>query len=331
LYERLVEISPDIIFRIRLHPAVAFEYINPAGERILGHPLAELRAADKEYLLSILAGDSERASVEDTLAGRAFHAQTLRRWQRQDGKLIWTEQHQIPIYDKSGRLVAQEGVARDVTDREDALEALRSNEERQRRILESLPDLLLRINGDGRFVEHIPTGSRQPASVFLDRSIEDVVPAEALPAVQRALSRAAAGHSDAVRCAVNIFGGERTYEFRFVAAGASEPLVFLRDVTGEVWYQGEEQRQRERALLDLEIDRSIGLRNPYQLTLRELAVLHLVSWGSSDKEIATKLGVALSTVNKHVSHILAKMQVASRTEAGVRAVHEGIVSARPAG
>jgi DNA-binding NarL/FixJ family response regulator len=187
----------------------------------------------------------------------------------------------------------------------------------------------MRINGEGRFVDHIATGSRQPAGFFLNKTIAEVVPAQALPAVQRALARAVAGQADAVRCALNIFGGDRTYEFRFVATNSSDPLVFLRDVTGEVWYQGEEERRRERDRLELEVDRTIGLRNPYQLTFRELAVLHLISWGSSDKEIAAKLGIALSTVNKHVSHILAKMQVSSRTEAGVRAAHEGIVSARP--
>jgi DNA-binding NarL/FixJ family response regulator len=48
--------------------------------------------------------------------------------------------------------------------------------------------------------------------------------------------------------------------------------------------------------------------------------------GAADKEIANELGITLSTVNKHVSNILGKMNAASRTEASVRALQEGLTS-----
>ena len=64
----------------------------------------------------------------------------------------------------------------------------------------------------------------------------------------------------------------------------------------------------------------------YEFTFREFTVLHLVAKGVADKEIANELGVVPSTVHKHVSSILGKMGASSRTEAGVRAVREGLVS-----
>ena len=63
-YQRLVESCPDMIYRLRVHPDVAFEYINPAGERVLGYPLEQLRAMGKEELFGILADDEERADRE---------------------------------------------------------------------------------------------------------------------------------------------------------------------------------------------------------------------------------------------------------------------------
>ncbi len=54
--------------------------------------------------------------------------------------------------------------------------------------------------------------------------------------------------------------------------------------------------------------------------------LHLVGAGRSDKQIGAELGISPLTAQKHVSNILTKMDAASRTEAGVRAVREGLLS-----
>ena len=53
-------------------------------------------------------------------------------------------------------------------------------------------------------------------------------------------------------------------------------------------------------------------------------MLHLVAEGAADKQIAESLGISIYTVNKHVGNILGKMGAASRTEAGVRAIREGL-------
>jgi DNA-binding NarL/FixJ family response regulator len=50
-----------------------------------------------------------------------------------------------------------------------------------------------------------------------------------------------------------------------------------------------------------------------------------VAEGKSDREIAAELGISGTTVQKHVSNILGKMQATSRTEAGVRAFREGLL------
>ena len=62
------------------------------------------------------------------------------------------------------------------------------------------------------------------------------------------------------------------------------------------------------------------------LTGRELQVLTLLAQGRSNREIARKLGVAEKTVKTHVSAVLAKLGVADRTQAAVRAVELGLLS-----
>lgn len=66
-----------------------------------------------------------------------------------------------------------------------------------------------------------------------------------------------------------------------------------------------------------------GLLDP--LTSRELEVLALLADGCSNQEIAGKLVVALATVKKHTSSILAKLEANSRTQAVARARRLGLV------
>jgi len=62
------------------------------------------------------------------------------------------------------------------------------------------------------------------------------------------------------------------------------------------------------------------------LTERELEVLRLIAQGLANKEIAAKLFVAEWTVRTHVSNILGKLQLASRTQAALFAIRSGIAS-----
>jgi LuxR family maltose regulon positive regulatory protein len=61
-----------------------------------------------------------------------------------------------------------------------------------------------------------------------------------------------------------------------------------------------------------------------QLTARELDVLRLLAAGTPNPRIAKELVVSLDTVKKHVSHILAKLGAANRTEAVTRARQLGL-------
>lgn len=67
-------------------------------------------------------------------------------------------------------------------------------------------------------------------------------------------------------------------------------------------------------------------RTPDPLTTRELDILRLIAQGQSNKEIASQLTIAEETVHTHVSSILGKLHLASRTQAALYALKEGIAS-----
>ena len=71
--------------------------------------------------------------------------------------------------------------------------------------------------------------------------------------------------------------------------------------------------------------------SPETLTDRETEVLRLLAQGCANKEIARILIIGEKTVKTHVSNVLAKLGVQSRTQAALYAVRIGLVSAPPEG
>jgi two-component system, NarL family, response regulator LiaR len=64
---------------------------------------------------------------------------------------------------------------------------------------------------------------------------------------------------------------------------------------------------------------------PSPLSPRELEVLRLVADGLSNKDIAARLEISLSTVKTHVQEILERLAVSDRTQAAVQALRRGLL------
>jgi DNA-binding NarL/FixJ family response regulator len=112
---------------------------------------------------------------------------------------------------------------------------------------------------------------------------------------------------DSVLAALRV--GARGYVLK--GASQEEVLAAIRTVAGGGAVFG--QRVAERVLRTRDPGTSL------RLTEREAAVLALVADGRSNPEIARELAISLKTVQNHVTHVLAKMQVRDRTQAALRA------------
>ncbi|MCW3055662.1 MAG: putative two-component system response regulator [Chthonomonadales bacterium] len=125
-----------------------------------------------------------------------------------------------------------------------------------------------------------------------------------------------------------------TYMARAVAGGAAgyllkgveqdEMLESLRTVI-----QGDtllSAKELVRALRDVS-ETSIGSPDLIEpLTGREEEVLRLLSTGISNRDMATVLFVAESTIKTHVEHILSKLGVSDRVQAAVWAARHGVAA-----
>lgn len=72
-----------------------------------------------------------------------------------------------------------------------------------------------------------------------------------------------------------------------------------------------------------------GYNNIAGLTEREISLLQLVANGLSNKEIASELGLAESTVKNRLSILFQKLDVKDRTQAAIYAMTHGLVTTAP--
>ena len=319
----MMDRAEDIILRVRPGRPPIVEYVNPAFERITGYTADELRA-DPQLLLR-MAHPEDRDSFGEALLEGDMAQPTVWRWMRRDGRALWTEGRRTSFSDSEGRLVV-EAVTRDITAQKDAEARAEAAHQREVRTLSAVPDAILHIGRDC-----VITGYRPPRGSVSPFG-EDIVGtrlADALPEEPEVVAQIAMAFDTGVaqthRFDRRIGETDRVFACRTALLDSDQLVMFVRDVTGEEFIARAAAKERSREELEGRAGRQILRKNPYSLTFREFSVLELVASGMSDKQIAAELGISLNTVGKHVSNILGKMQVGSRTEATARALHEHLL------
>jgi DNA-binding NarL/FixJ family response regulator len=123
------------------------------------------------------------------------------------------------------------------------------------------------------------------------------------------------------------------YVMGLLEAGAAGYLLKSargRDVVAAIRAVREGESVLHPSIIAMLLKRAMGfaaednkVKGKENLTDREIEVLRLAATGMSNKEIAERLSVTVRTVKAHISNVFAKMDVASRTEAILKAMREG--------
>lgn len=123
-----------------------------------------------------------------------------------------------------------------------------------------------------------------------------------------------------------------TDDARVVAALRAGAIGYVRkDADPEVLLQAVRAAARGQSVLDPTVagavlQELIGGSAVNDLTERERDVLRELAHGRTNKEIAVRLVVSEETIKTHVGNILAKLQLAHRSQAIVYALKQGLVS-----
>jgi DNA-binding NarL/FixJ family response regulator len=166
------------------------------------------------------------------------------------------------------------------------------------------------------------TGDPMPDVVLMDLHMPKLGGVEATEAISRA-------HPE-VKVVVLTSFGEVERVHAALAAGAAGYL--LKDAepeevgtairaaaVGEVHLDSAVARQLTRRMAAPQVGLSA-------LTAREREILALVAQGHSNREIAEQLVINERTARNHVSNVLSKLQLSSRTQAALLAIREGLIT-----
>ena len=292
---------------------------NEQAAAMVGCELPEVLGKDP---LSFLSPEWREIVREHVTSARDEFCEALA--VRQDGTSFPVEvRGRVAFY--QGREV-RISVVRDLTERKQAEQALRESEERFRRLSEATLEGIVIHDGE-RTLDANPQ-----VAEMLGYELSELIGADPLSFVApdyhdlvRQQILAGYGESyevqglrkDGTTFPMEVCAKAAFYEGRKVRVG------LVRDISERKRAEAAAQAAREE--LEARAEQRMGAAVRYGLTFRELTVLYLIAAGMADKEIASRLGISPRTASKHVENILGRMNAASRTEAGVRAVKEGLV------
>jgi PAS domain S-box-containing protein len=345
-FRSMFEHHPDAVFAFDQTGRVILA--NPACERLSGYSVEQILAEPRAY-----------APPSEYERGAAFFQAALRgEPQRFESVIVHKDSHnvdvwatQIPII-VDGQITGVFGIAKDITDRRTASEALRASEQRFRAVWEHAADAMVLSDPDGiiQFVN--------PACCALYGLGRDELIGQDFTLVLREEERAPGEgrHRDLFaapeppppfRNIVRRSGGEEcTVECHseFVSQGGERVglITIIRDITERVRTEQEREtllqalataQERVQELLarvlrpdahQAQSERRADLEARLAtLTPRELDVLRQIATGKTNPEIGRALGLSPKAARNRVAHVLAKLGVADRTLAAVLAVELG--------
>jgi DNA-binding NarL/FixJ family response regulator len=174
-------------------------------------------------------------------------------------------------------------------------------------------ELIARLDADGR----------RPDVVIMDLQME---PVDGIEATRRIRAR----FDDVEVLALTSFGDDDRVHRAF-EAGASGYLLKSADVDEvaaaiRAAHQGVLSLDAAMGRLLMSSVRAAPVGDPAALTPREAEVLGQVEAGKSNKEIAAALDISERTARAHVSSILRKLGLSSRTQAALWATRERTVA-----
>ena len=320
-YRAIFEQAADSIVLIDAETG-AFVEFNDRAHQALGYSRQEFEKRRISDFDVIQAPEEVAKHIRKIIEEGAETFETKHRTKDGDIRDIQVSARAISL---RGRHFIQ-GIWRDVSERRRAEKALRESEERFRGLAEATFEGLA-IHDKGRIIDANQTYASmfgyEPSEVIGMHALDFAAPESRDLVQQRLLSgskepfEAVGLRKDGSTFAGEVWGRVLPYRGRMITVTA------VRDVSERK--RAEEALQRAREEIESRVERRVQQVNGYGLTFRELTVLHLVAAGESDKEIASVLGISPLTVHKHIANILGKMGASCRTEAGVRALREGLL------
>ena len=132
-FARLIDHGDDLVYRTRIFPTRLIEYVSSAALAITGHSPEEFYA-DPDLPAKVVHPDDRHFLVPADPDSATIHTHFTLRWLHPNGTIVWAEHRRALVHDESGKLIAIEGIARDITEQVTTQARLRESEEQMRQL-----------------------------------------------------------------------------------------------------------------------------------------------------------------------------------------------------
>lgn len=241
-YRTTFELLDDIYYQTDRGGRISL--ISPSCERHTGYSASELIGT---MARDLFVDGRQYFEILRTLGeeGRANDAEATV-WTK-DGRRVPVSVNASHIRDTDGSVRGLQCTIRDITERRRSEESIRASEQRNRALLDAIPDMMFVIDTEGNFLDFKDASDWSlglSKEEVVGRTLDEVMPADmAAPVMDEAEFVLGTGESEVVTFDATIGERKRHVEARLVVTGAQEVLVIVRDIT-----EAYEARQLQDAL-----------------------------------------------------------------------------------
>lgn len=227
-FRQLAETIQDVFF-IYSPDLKRIDYVSPAYETIWGRSCAQLYAHPESWFEAIHPDDRDRIrrAIRQQVRGVPFQEEY--RILRSDGAVRWILSRTFPYLNEAGELLHYVGLASDITERKQA-------EITQQALIESIPDLLVRMRRDGLQLEILNQGAihliQDDVDAIPGSGVTEIMPPDIAQERLALAEKALATREVQTQEYQFELKGQIIYEeARIVPLGTDEVLVVVRDIT----------------------------------------------------------------------------------------------------
>ncbi len=158
-FRMLANNAQDVIYKYIFHPEPKYDYISPSIEEMSGYTPEEFYADPMLGYKIVHPEDFKDVSrsYEVIKQGKTFskpkEQAIVLRWIRKDGIVVWTETRNRPIFNTEGRVIAMEGISRDITESKSAELRIMDSEKRYRELFENSVSGVFRTTEAGEILD----------------------------------------------------------------------------------------------------------------------------------------------------------------------------------
>ncbi|HLL39011.1 MAG TPA: PAS domain S-box protein, partial [Rubrobacteraceae bacterium] len=178
-FRSIVETTTEWIWTIDRRARLT--YSNPAIKRILGYQPEEVIGKDALLFMH----EQDRIEIEEVLpklvSEKKGWSELVLRWRHKNGTYRHLKSNAVPILNDGGELLGYRGADRDITERKEVEAKLRSSEAELRALFESMDDVILVLDSEGRYLSIAPTKPSllyKPPEQLVGKTLHEVFPTE---------------------------------------------------------------------------------------------------------------------------------------------------------